>query len=629
MIWRLPRNPLQYVGSTISRMSIFSRIAQISKPFHGTLFAGLLLVIVVTFLDTAVITALFTALLFAVIGQEGLSRQGMDADRLQLLGIDFTAILERLVGQMGETKLLLVLAGITVLVALIKAICSGRQGFLMSRFANLVAREIRLKLFNHLLKLSPSHFERESTGSHLSRITGDVVVLQTALGHQLAEVLHSPLTIIVALIMMFAGSWQLTLVALCLAPVIAILIGAGGRLIRKLSIRIQQRLADLNSALVERLGNVRIIQSFVREPFESEQVAKFNHQYYRSTMRSVLLTETLTPGIEFIAYIGMILGIVVGGIAVIKGTLDAQNFVFFLFVAQKAGAQFKGLSRINQVRQQASGAATRIFELLDEEPEIRDAPDAVALPPVEGHIVFENITFHYSTGEEVLSDIDLKVEPGEIIALVGPSGSGKTTLVNLLPRFYDVAAGSIRIDGHDLRAVTLDSLREQIGIVPQETILFSGTVEENIRYGKLDATEEEIREAARAANALEFIERLPDGFDTLVGERGARLSGGQRQRVAIARALLKNPRLLILDEATSALDTESEHLVQQALERLMEERTTFVIAHRLSTIMHADRILVLNQGRITETGNHEELLAQDGLYKRLYEMQFRSEARIS
>jgi len=253
----------------------------------------------------------------------------------------------------------------------------------------------------------------------------------------------------------------------------------------------------------------------------------------------------------------------------------------------------------------------------------------VALPPVEGHIVFENITFHYSTGEEVLSDIDLKVEPGEIIALVGPSGSGKTTLVNLLPRFYDVAAGSIRIDGHDLRAVTLDSLREQIGIVPQETILFSGTVEENIRYGKLDATEEEIREAARAANALEFIERLPDGFDTLVGERGARLSGGQRQRVAIARALLKNPRLLILDEATSALDTESEHLVQQALERLMEERTTFVIAHRLSTIMHADRILVLNQGRITETGNHEELLAQDGLYKRLYEMQFRSEARIS
>jgi len=410
--------------------------------------------------------------------------------------------------------------------------------------------------------------------------------------------------------------------------VVAVPFGAGGRLIRKLSTRIQERLADLNSALVERLGDVRIIQSFVREPFESEQVSRFNQQYYRSTMRSVLLTETLVPGIEFIAFIGMILGIVVGGIAVLHNYLDPKNFVFFLMVAQRAGAQFKGLSRINQVRQQASGAAERIFELLDEEPEIRDAPDAVALPPVEGHIVFENVAFRYSTGEEVLNDINLRVKPGEIIALVGPSGAGKTTVVNLLPRFYDVTAGSISIDGHDLRAVTLASLREQIGIVPQETILFSGTIEENIRYGKLDATEEEIRAAAGAANALEFIDRLPDGFATLVGERGARLSGGQRQRVAIARALLKNPRLLILDEATSALDTESEHLVQQALERLMEDRTTFVIAHRLSTIMHADRILVLNQGRITEVGTHDELLAQDGLYKRLYEMQFRSESKV-
>jgi len=613
----------------ISRMSVFLRIAQLSKPFHGTLMAGLVLVVVVTFLDTAVITVLFTALLFAVISRQDLALQGIGADRLKILNIDITAILERATGVSGKMEMLLLLAGITALVVLVKAACSARQGFLMHRFANLVAREVRQRLFNHLLTLSPSHFERESTGAHLSRITGDVVVLQTALGPQLAEVLHAPLTIAMALIMMFIGSWKLTLVALCLAPVIAVVMGAGGRLIRKLSIRIQERLADLNAALVERLGNVRIIQSFVRERFEAEQVGRFNQQYYRSTMRSVLLTETITPGIEFIAYLGMILGIIVGGIAVLQGHMNGQNFVFFLLVAQRAGSQFKGLSRINQVRQQASGAGVRVFELLDEEPEIRDAPDAVSLPPVEGRIIFENVAFRYGDGEEVLSDINLQVEPGEIIALVGPSGAGKTTLVNLLPRFYDVTAGGILIDGRDLRAVTLASLREQIGIVPQETILFSGSIEENIRYGKLDASEEEVRAAAGAANALEFIERLPDGFNTLVGERGTRLSGGQRQRVAIARALLKNPRILILDEATSALDTESEHLVQQALERLMQNRTTFVIAHRLSTIMHADRILVLNRGRITETGTHEELLARGGLYQRLYEMQFRSETRVT
>jgi subfamily B ATP-binding cassette protein MsbA len=609
-------------------MSVFSRIAQISKPYHGTLYGGLLLVVVGTFLDTAVITTLFAALLFAVIGKEGFTAQGLQADDLKMMNIDFAALLERLLGRTGHVELLAALAAVTVVVVFLKSACIARQGFLMHRFANLMAREVRQRLFNHLLRLSPVHFERESTGANLSRITGDVVVLQTALGPQLAEVLHAPLTIAMSLGMMFFINWKLTLIALCLAPVIAVAMAAGGRLIRKLSIRIQERMADLNAALVERLGNVRVIQSFVREPFESEQVARVNQQYYRSTMRSVLLTEILTPGIEFIAYIGMILGIVAGGIAVLHGDMAAQDFVLFLMVAQRAGSQFKGLSRINQVRQQASGAGARIFELLDEEPEIRDAPDAEPLPPVEGRITFENVSFNYGDGEEVLRDIDLQVQPGEIIALVGPSGSGKTTLVNLLPRFYDVTAGRILIDGRDVRAVTLASLREQIGIVPQETILFSGTVEENIRYGKLDASETEVCAAAEAGNALEFIERLPEGFGTLVGERGARLSGGQRQRVAIARALLKNPRILILDEATSALDTESEHLVQQALERLMQDRTTFVIAHRLSTIMHAHRILVLNRGRITETGTHAELLAKGGLYQRLYEMQFRTESRV-
>jgi subfamily B ATP-binding cassette protein MsbA len=319
----------------------------------------------------------------------------------------------------------------------------------------------------------------------------------------------------------------------------------------------------------------------------------------------------------------MLVGIVLGGIAVLRGQMNAGYFIFFLLQAQKAGSQFKRLSRVNQLREQANGAGARIFDLLDVVSDIRDAPHAAPLPPARGHITFEHVSFHYDTGEEVLRDLHFEVVPGEVIALVGPSGAGKTTLVNLLPRFYDPTEGRILLDGVNLREVTLVSLRGQVGIVPQETVLFSGTIADNIRYGKLDAPDEEVIEAARAANAVEFIERLPGGFGTSVGERGARLSGGQRQRIAIARALLKDPRILILDEATSSLDTESEHLVQQALERLMQNRTTFVIAHRLSTIQHAVRILVLDGGRVVEIGSHAQLLARRGLYRRLYEMQFR------
>jgi subfamily B ATP-binding cassette protein MsbA len=396
-----------------------------------------------------------------------------------------------------------------------------------------------------------------------------------------------------------------------------------GRRIRQLSITMQERLGDLNGSLVERLTNIRVVQSFVRQGFEEQNVAHLNHRYYRETMRSVFVTETLSPTVELIAWIGMVAGIILAGNEVRTHQINLGSFMLFVLVAQKAGSQFKMLSRVNQLRQQTTGAGERIFDTLDIVPEIQNAPRAIVLPPVHGQVQFSQVNFHYRTGAEILHAIDVQVAPGEVIALVGPSGSGKTTLVNLLPRFYDPTAGSIRIDGQDLRDITLESLREQIGIVPQETLLFSGSIYENILYGRLTATEAEVIAAARSANALEFIERLPDGFQTVVGERGARLSGGQRQRVAIARALLKDPKILILDEATSALDTESEHLVQQALDRLMENRTTFVIAHRLSTVKGATRLLVLEHGRIVESGTHQELLELGGLYSRLYEMQFR------
>ncbi len=601
-------------------MGIFSRLSQIARPFRGTLIAAFVLVMVSTLLDTAVITFLFTAMIFVVIGEKGAAAQGIVVKKM--LGFDLGHLLKWLVADNDPFRLLLILAAITALTVFLKSVSDSRNGFLMNKFANLVGREMRQRLFNHMLRLSPAHFERETTGAHLSRITGDVPVLQQCMGPQFAEILHAPLTILIALAYMFAINWWLTLTALCLAPLIAVVMAVGGRLIRKLVIRNQERLSDFNSVLVERLGNVRIIQSFIREPYETARVAQSNADYYRSTIRSVLVMEIVSPGIVFIAFLGMIAGIITGGWAVLHAQMDSQQFVLFLMLAQKAGSQFKGLSRLNQVRQQASGAASRIFELLDEEPEIKDAPDACVMPALTGHIVFDRVSFRYAAGDEVLREIVLDVQPGEIIALVGPSGSGKTTLVNLLPRFYDPTGGRILVDGVDLRAITLASLRGQIGIVPQETALFSGSIRENIRYGKLDADDDEVSAAALAANALEFIERLPEGFDTVVGERGARLSGGQRQRVAIARALLKNPRILILDEATSALDTESEHLVQQALERLMEGRTTFVIAHRLSTVQHATRILVLQHGRIVESGTHEQLLARAGLYQRLYEMQF-------
>lgn len=532
-----------------------------------------------------------------------------------------------------------------IALALIQGIIGFIQSFWTTAVGERVLVDLRTKVYAHLQQLPLSFFQDNRTGELLSRLTNDVTLVRGTITGDVISLAQNTITLLIGIVIVIAGpdtllsqasqlnvhlptthatasfGPTLLVIALVLVPIF-ILPFFTSRYLRRYVKRELATLSEATAASEEAIGNAKVVKAFTRENYETSRYNKLAWQQFGITMKRARLSAGVQAGTTLLGLTGLAIFLWYGGTAVLNGTLTIGTLTTIVIYLAVLTRPFVTLSNLYGQFQIALGAAERIFDLLDQPITLADDASASPLPPVQGNLCFEHVNFSYNQETQVLHDVSFEAQRGQVIALVGPSGAGKTTIANLIPRFFDVQSGRITVDGYDIRHVKVRSLREQIGIVLQEPVLFGTTVRENIAYGRLDATQEEIERVARSANAHEFIEKLPEGYNTLVGERGVKLSGGQRQRLAIARALLRDPRILILDEATSSLDNESESLVQEALEHLMHERTTIVIAHRLTTIQNADKIVVIEQGHIIEQGSHQELLAQEGAYYRLYTRKF-------
>jgi subfamily B ATP-binding cassette protein MsbA len=551
---------------------------------------------------------------------------GILPDWVQGIKKDITETFNQFVLSGSKLDALMRICFLVLITFLLKNITGYLQAYFMAHVEYGAMKDLRDEAYSHLHQLPMSYFKKERVGNLISRFTNDVIIVQASITAAFSNLIKEPLTIIVFLGIALSISWQLTLVAFVVLPFSMLIIGWIGLKLRRQSSLVQAKIADITSILQETISAVKIVKAFGMEKYENKKFTKETHSYFKMMLRIVRIRNIASPVTEFLSVLVGVFIIYYGGVMVLQqNSLKASEFLGFLFAIFQMMPPIKELTSVNNRIQEASAAGERIFEILDTKPSIKNKNGATEITKFQDKIEFNNVVFSYEDSEEpVLKDISFTANRGEIIALVGPSGGGKSTLVDLIPRFHDPDSGKLCIDGMDVKDVKIEDLRSLMGIVTQETYLFNETIRNNIAYGKEDFPMDKIIEAAKTANAHNFILELPKQYDSIIGERGTKLSGGQRQRISIARALVKNPEIMIFDEATSALDNESEVLVQEAIERMMKNRTTFVIAHRLSTIRHATKIIVIDYGRIIQQGKHNELLTDEkGLYRKLYEMQFR------